>query len=248
MWLDNASEDAINLFWKLGGEIEPFPRSLERSVALALPVAIVKLPRLRLGDVEGWLQRRGTVFQFNCQSRAIRGCLIAYSGTGMIFIDGVDSDDERRFTLAHEIAHFVVDYWQPREKASAKLGNTIAEVMDGIRSPSVSERVHALLASTPIGVHTNLMERNEKSGTMNPNVWEIEGRADKIALALLAPPDVVVTEADISARRFEERQSSMMSLLCNRFGLPSSAASSYSRSLLISIGKGPSWAEAIRLR
>lgn len=244
MWLDNASQDAVNLFWQLCGEVEPFPRSLERSIALALPVALVKLPKLRLHDVESWLQRRRVSFRFNCQSRAVRGCLIAFGGEGLIFVDGADHDDERRFTLAHEIAHFIVDYWQPRERAIKRFGDTVAEVLDGLRPPSVNERLYALLASTSIGVHTDLMERED----VDAELWEIESRADKIALALLAPPEAVLSEVDLSATKFDQRQAATTIVLRESFGLPASVAKSYGRSLLTAIGKGSSWVENIRLK
>lgn len=246
MWLDNASQDTVNLFWQRCGELEPFPRNLERSVALALPLTIVKLPKLKLRGVEFWLRRRGAAFQFDCQSRAVRGCLIAFGGCGFIFIDGADPDDERRFTLAHEIAHFMIDYWQPREKAISKLGGDIVEVIDGTRSPTVGERVSALLGSIPIGLHTNLMERGlpDETGV----VWAIENRADKIALALLAPPETVLALVNLDAPAFEERQAALKAILCAQFGLPEPIATAYSRSLLTKIGKGPSWVESIRLR
>ena len=38
VWLDTSGQDAVRSFWELCGEVEPFPRSLERSLALALPV------------------------------------------------------------------------------------------------------------------------------------------------------------------------------------------------------------------
>lgn len=247
-WLDSAAQDAVNLFWQRCGEVEPFPRNLERPVALALPVAVVKLPRLRLRDVEAWLRRRGRPFQFSEHSRPLRGCLLAFGGQGLIFVDGADPDDERRFTLAHEVAHFMVDYWQPREKARQRFGEAITEALDGHRPLSVGERIHALLTGISIGVYTDLMERNEASGGMNLHVWQIENRADQVALALLAPPEAVLAEADMSAWRFEDRQRAMTALLCGRFGLPLAAAQSYSARLLSALGKGRSWLESMGLR
>ena len=89
-WLDNESQDAVDLFWRSAGAFEDFPRTLERPLALALPVALVKLPRLRLKDVEHWLKARSIPFSFNCQSRAMHGCLVAFAGQGVIFVDGAD--------------------------------------------------------------------------------------------------------------------------------------------------------------
>lgn len=177
----------------------------------------------------------------------MRGCLVAFRGDGFIFVDGSDPEDEQRFTLAHELAHFLTDYRLAREKAIKKFGPDITEVFDGLRQPTVTERVHALLAGTHIGVYTNLMERNEASGDFNSSVWQIEDRADRIALALLAPPEEVLTMA-AAASQFAERHSAITALLRRHFGLPESIAAAYGRSLLVSIGRGPSWVETLRLK
>lgn len=242
MWLDNAAQDMVDLFWRRCGTEEPFPRNLERSVALALPVCIVYLPRLGLRSVESWLQQRGVAYHFNCDTRAVRGCLVAYRGEGLVFIDGADLDDQRRFTIAHEVAHFMVDYWQPRERAIARLGQGVADVIDGLRPPTVAERVNALLTHTPAGVHTDLMERE----CIRADLWKIEDRADQVALALLAPPQAVLAATDLSAGRFDQRRASLTTVLCDQFGLPVSVAQTYTYALLAAIGKGPSLAEYFR--
>lgn len=247
MWLDNASRDAVNMFWDRCGAVEDFPRRLDRSIALALPVWVVKLPRLRLSAIEGWLAHRGVNFQFNCRDRALRGCLVACDGEGAMFVDGADPEDEQRFTVAHETAHFIIDYWAPREKAIEKFGQAIAEVFDGSRRPTVTERVHAALTGTAIGVYTNLMERDEARADFNPSAWEIEDRADRIALALLAPPEEVLAMADTTPAQFAERHSAITFLLRRHFGLPEAIAVTYGRSLLDAAGRGPSWVETLRL-
>jgi hypothetical protein len=248
MWLDNVSQEAVDRFWQQCGEPEPFPRTLEKSVSLALPVAIVKLPRLKLHIIESWLARCGVPYSFNCRSRSVRGCLIAYGGHGTIFIDGTDRDDEQRFTIAHELGHFMSDYLIVRETAISKFGELITDVLDGLRRPTVTERVHAALASTSLVIYTNLMERDEKSNSTHPGVWKIEDRADRIALALLAPPEDVISSTDISADNFQQRHRAMMSVLCERFGLPVQIADTYAWSLLENVGRGPSWAETLRPR
>jgi hypothetical protein len=245
MWLDDASQQVVDEFWRRCRESEAFPRRLERPLALALPVALVKLPRLRLQDIERWLRRRGLAFAFGCDSRAVRGCLLAHAGQGLLFVDGADPDDEQRFTIAHETAHFLVDYWLPRIRAAARLRPEAAEVMDGVRPATITERVHAVLGSVPIGPYWSLMERNLAADTAE--LWEAENRADRVAAALLAPPQAVLPLIDLAVGPFARRLNQVENVLREGFGLPGPVAAGYGRALLVAAGRGPSWVEALGL-
>ena len=92
-------------FWRLVRRPEPFPRVLESSVAWALPLAIVKLPRLSIFELINWLEQREISISFQAADRRLRACLVARNGRGFVFLDGADVQDEQRFSLAHEIAH-----------------------------------------------------------------------------------------------------------------------------------------------
>lgn len=236
----------VEAFWERAGTIEPFPRDLVNSAELALPLRIVSLSPLELSCVERWFWQRGSRFRFNCESRMVRGCLIAYGGNGFIFIDGSDCKDERRFTVAHEVSHFLIDYWYPRQRALKKYGTDIVEVLDGQRTPTPSERISALLSRVPIGLQMNLMERGNVEEVMN--VWKVENRADRIAVALLAPTEAVLRLADLSGMIYQERIDVTVSLLQADFGLPAPVARGYAVSLLSSAGKGPSWTELLKLK
>lgn len=243
--MDNNSQEAVELFWKLCGEDNDFPRNVERVVALALPLTIIKIPGLNLRAAENWLRQRGVPFHFGCASRAVRGCLVAFAGRGLIFIDADDPEDEQRFTAAHEAAHFLADYWLPRQKALKKFGAAIANVMDGFRRPTPAERINAVIVGTRIGVYTDLMGR-EANEPHNNEVWDIEDRADSIALEILAPQAQVLSSINIpTGGKFTQRVQAVGEELKNRFGLPASISQSYSHSLLKNIGQGPSWMESL---
>ncbi len=220
LWLS----ETVSRFWSLAGEEESFPRSLERSVALALPLAIVKLPRLRLRGVEEWLRRRGISCQLAVGDRLLRGCLAAYRGTGLVFIDGADSADEVRFTLAHEVAHFLVDYQMVRERAAQRLGPAIFEVLDGLRPPTREERVHAILSSAALGLHLHLMERSAH-GCTEDGIDEAERRADRLALELLAPAEEV--RRRLIERRRPASIEAAVEVLSLEMGLPAAVAREY---------------------
>lgn len=247
-WLDNATQDLVDEFWARCGEVEPFPRTLERPLALALPLALVKVPDLQLSRIEAWLNRRRVPFSFRCSNRAVRGCLVAYAGQGVIFLDGADPADEQRFSLAHEIGHFLVDYWRPRQTTIFKLGPGIAEVLDGARPATLAERVHAILGACPVGVHINLMEREQRDDDLSGTLESVEDRADRVALALLAPPEQVLGQRSPERSSFEERQVAVRESLIYQFGLPPNIANVYGRALLNAIGRGPSFLEQLGLR
>jgi hypothetical protein len=248
MWLDSVSRQLISEFWEGCGEDEPFPRDLVRSLALALPVALVSLPRLSLRDIEAWLIGKSIHYGFSSESRPVRGCLVAWGGHGVIFVDGADADDERRFTIAHETGHFLCNYWRPRRDAIARYGRCITEVLDGARLPTINERVFAALEGTRIAVHTDLMERDQGVENLNGEVWQIEAMADRIGLELLAPLYAVLRSADLSGAAYEERLQHITSLLRTEFGLPFQVSIVYGRKLLNMAGRGQSWLESLGLR
>ena len=123
-------------FWKDVGKPEPFPRSLEPAVYWALPLGVFKLPRLWVSDVQVWLAEQGIQFELETEDRSLHGCLIARLGRGCVFLNGTDSDAELRFSLAHEVAHFLLDYHLPRQAAVNRLGPSVLEVFDGLRRSS----------------------------------------------------------------------------------------------------------------
>lgn len=222
LWLS----ETVAEYWDLAGGEEPFPRSLERSVSLALPLAIVKMPRLRIRSIEEWLDRRGIVCGIAFGDRLLRGCLVAHRGCGLIFIDGADTPDELRFTLAHEVAHFIVDYHQVRERASRLLGPRVLEVLDGMRPPTADERVHAILGSAPLGLRLHLMQRSA-FGYGEGSVDEAERRANRLAVELLAP----LEEVRRRLHRVSDRASAeeAMGILVADMGLPPAVARWYAR-------------------
>lgn len=230
-WLVETAES----FWKRAGTVPPVPRDLAAVVPIALPVAVVLLPALALDRVEAWLERRGCGYRFPCAERRLRGCLVALAGRGIVFVDGADAPAERRFTLAHEAAHFMLDYQRPRRRAVAKLGDGIVEVLDGKRPPTRTERIDAALTACPLGVHTHLLERDHRYGAV---IATIEERADRLACELLAPA------ADIPPHAATATE--LASDLRETFGLPDSIASAYARYLLRERGAGPSFVKWLR--
>jgi len=131
--------------------------------------------------------------------------------------------------MAHEVAHFLLDYEEPRRRAIERLGPRINEVLDGQRSPTPEERVDALLANAPVGLYAHFMHR--VGGVIAAdNVLEAESQADLLAFELLAPEAEVwgAVPKSFSKRTFTARRASLQRLLVRRFGLARDAAQKYS--------------------
>jgi IrrE N-terminal-like domain len=214
-------------FWKEVGKLEPFPRTLSRAIHQTLPLRVRYLPGLRLAEVRDRLQRDGISLPDDAVDRLLRACLTARYGHGFIFIDQNDPEDEQRFSLAHELAHFLRDYWQPRHRACHRLGEHVLEVFDGKRPPTTAERINALLAHVPIGFHVHLLERDGQDRLVDRAVARAEDEADLLAYELLAPAAAV--SATMVA---QEEHAVLVRVLQEKYRLPAAQARAYSQHLL----------------
>ncbi len=208
-------------FWEAAGMREPFPRNLRRPIARALPVMVVSFPGLHLRDVRDWCAGQGLGFPCAATDRRLFGFLLARNGGGCVFLDGAGPEDEQRLTLAHELAHFLRHYWQPRAAVSARLGQEALAVLDGQRPPTAAERVGAVLAGVPVGVHYHLLERTEETALPAGTVAGSEDEADRLAYELLAPAEEVL------ARAGEAMGEDLAEILRGEFGLPVAHARRY---------------------
>jgi hypothetical protein len=242
---DEALRAVAEGFWAQVGEPEPYPRTLEASVLWALPVVISKSRDLSVDSVEGWLRRRGVPFGLGCHDRSLRACLVSYGGRGLIFLEATDTEEELRFSLAHEVSHFLLDYLLPRRRAIRRFGSGVTEILDGRRRPTAGERVDAFLANVPIGVNAHLMERAVVGSIGRAVVLDVESRADRLALELLAPEaEVKLRVADLGGRgSFQQTVNNTVDVLIDTFGLSSKIADGYGLSLCRSWYDGPSFRE-----
>jgi len=235
-------------FWNIFPEREAFPRSLEKAVLWRLPIAIVKLPCLGLKNMRSWCSQRNISLNINMPNRFLRACLIARKGCGIIFIENGDSENEYRFGLAHEISHFLLDYYWPRRQAATIFGKTIYDVLDGNRDPTPSEKLNSILKATKIGLFLHLMERSIDGSINNSHIIEVEDRADRLALELLAPKVEVLQRVanNRSLTRDVEFSRNVCNILVDEFGLTYTTAEHYSRVIIQYCKKRRSFSKWIR--
>ncbi len=233
MTRDYLLEALAEEFWRLAGCAPEGAVDLEAAASYALPVEIVSVAQLRLQHVAARMQHLGVDTQFAGRDRRLRGCLVAYRGNGLILIDADDPLDEQRFTLAHELAHFLIDYQAPRQRALEALGEAVLPVLDGLRPRTLAERLHAVLAGAHLGVLHHVMERPDV-GLPSGKVLDMEDRADRLALEILAPEALILQKlrAPHAPKTFRSRLLYLKDALINERGLPPTLASDYAYRLL----------------
>ncbi len=210
-------------FWERAGPPPPFPRDLRGAVARSLLGSIVPLADLSVGRVLNWLSAAGVAPPvLRGPERPLRGALFARHGVGFLFVAADDDPAERRFTVAHELAHLLGDYFWPRQRAAAAHGPAVLDVLDGRRPPTVAERVHAVLRDVPAGPFAHLMARDDPRRASA--VAFAEREADRLACELLAPA------ADVCAR-LGVRADRAARVLAETYGLPPAVASAYAAEL-----------------
>jgi hypothetical protein len=214
--------DLADQFWNAVGVPPAFPRDLRES-AVWFGLVVVELPDLSVTAVCHWLTERLTPIELSEPDRRLRGCLDADGGQAFAFLDATDDAAERRFSLAHEIGHYLRDYWGPRELVKSRLGLSAVDILDGLREPTFEERLSAVLRNVSVGPFSHLMRRDESGRPLTPEERRSEAAADRLAFELLAP----AKELDECETRDE-----LMGRLVGEYGLPFEPASRYAALLI----------------
>jgi len=221
LWVIEAAEH----FWKLAGAEEPFPRELRCAVGFAVPVSVWYLPRLRTAEIDDWARRYGLPCRLSLRDRPLRACTVAHDDRAVVLIDSTDDPDEQRFSLAHELGHFLRDYDEPRERARQVLGRQAVEVLDGRRLATFDERVGGVLRGVELEAYVHLMERTPDGHAASAAISTAEHQADLLAYELLAPHTAVqklLSQFPAGEWRFHGAR-----LLQEAFGFPPAPAARY---------------------
>ena len=193
-----------------------FPRDIELA-ALSQPVHVELILDLTLAKIDAWLHRYlNWMPAVAMDNRRLRGCLVAHRGRALIFLEATETDEERRFTLSHELAHFIGHYLAARNLAIARLGPTIVAVLDGDRPPTAAERLSGVLARCPLGIFRDVLGR-DGGEPLTAAAERMEAEADAAAFLAIAPPAEVAAQCANAGRRLD--RAGVLQTLTADFGL-----------------------------
>lgn len=212
-------------FWAAAGEPPPFPRDLRAGLCWLPHLHVVEVSNLTLASAAEHFARHGVPCAAPAEDRRLAGCFGGHRGTGVILIDPTLELPELYFTLAHELAHYLRDYDSPRRKTAARLGPRVLEVLDGLRPPTVNERLAGVLRGVTVGPHTHHLDRDRRGRIVTAAAAESEAAADRLSYELLAPFDAV-DALGLSGR------CELASALASHFRLPPAEAAKYAAILV----------------
>jgi len=241
-------------FWKAAGIKPVYPLTasdLEHAAFLLYPVNIIKLNHLSISSINQWLSGNRISNFIHTEEKQLFGLLFVRKGHAFIFLDGTSSPGEQLITLAHEIAHYILEIDQPRKIAIAKYGTGIIDVFDGLRQPSESEKLSAIISHIGVRPHLHLVEKLEMNNEGRWRVWVAESDADALAWELLAPEYLVRKrlKSEGNSLLFNELKDTLPNLLSDYFQLPQAIAEVYANKLIYSwTSGGPSVAEWLGLQ
>lgn len=218
-------------FWEAAGGAPPFPREIVVTTPYVLPLAFVSLPELSTRTARRWLLARGLAARLPGPERALHGLLIAQRDGGIVFLNERDPPEEQRFTAAHEVAHYLMDYYAPRERVRQRLGAEVLEALDNGEALSVAQRIDALLADVPLSALIHSVD-SLPSGELLCATLQAESSADRLALELLAPAEEVWRRCRTAlSGPYRGLAARVSEALRDEFGLPTKVAEAYARRL-----------------
>lgn len=234
---------AVQDFWaKLGPARDNRP--IEEFAPLALPLAVVPIPRLRISTAAEWLSTRGVEPDLPYADRALRGLLLSWRGSSLLFVDGGLDAADRRLTVGHEVGHVALHYLPERTRLR-RLSPALLGVVDGHRELTPAERVSATLEGVPLGVQTHMLARDAR-GDAAASTEAAEREAAEFALELVAPEASVVKLLRRELPRttpYAEAAERAQALVEAAFGLPPDEARARARGGLSALGRSPGFFE-----
>ena len=104
-----------------------------------------------------------------------------------ILVEKNDAEDERRFTVAHEAAHHILEVKRHQERVARRMGRDFIGVLHGLREATPDERIDAWLHDVRADALVHFMDRAPTDEYGCARTLYAECLADDLAVEILAP-------------------------------------------------------------
>ena len=228
-------------FWKRAGGRSGYPADIAYAVMCALDVYVDEVANLTPASAAARIGRGGLWQSDGVYERGLRGCVIVGQAGAAILVEKSDDEAEKRFTIAHEVAHYILEVKRHHERASDRLGPEFADALYGLREATPTERIDAWLSNARSEAFAHFMDRAPGGGYGCSRTLEAECAADDLAVEILAPRSELA--AAISSMGFSGSLKVARRIAERRYGLPEGIAERYAGRVVWQAKGGPSSAE-----
>ena len=146
-------------FWKRAGGRPDFPADIGYAAMCALEVYVEEVGDLTTFTAASRIEGVGIRIPDGNSERRIHGCLVVGRRGAAILVEKSDDAAQKRFTIAHECAHFILEVRTDQERAAIRLGHDFSGVLHGHREATPIERLDARLHNIRSDALVHFMDR-----------------------------------------------------------------------------------------
>lgn len=230
-------------FWATTQAEFRYDYDIVKAVESSLNVHLIRMQQLNPTKIISWLASHNMDIPFESKATHLNGALLIKNDNVIMFIDAAENAVQQRYTLAHQVSHFLLNYQMPKERAIMTLGKEIAQVLSGNTEASVTQLVQSTVSNITGNVYTLLIEKWDESTSFDWELLRTKDPAVSLTLELLAPRYQIINEtASVGARlRYSPFKRKCQELLIDKYRIPSEIAHKYASELAGSVTSGPSF-------
>lgn len=241
---DDSTRYWADWFWKRAGGRSGLPADIAYAAMCALEVYVEEVEDLTTVTAASRMQGAGIRVPDGVSGRRVHGCLVVGRRGAAILVEKNDDAAQKRFTIAHECAHFIFEVKTNQERATCRLGHDFSGVLHGLREAASIERINAQLHNVRSDALVHFMDRTAAGGYGCGRIHEAECLADDLAVEILAPrAELIESLYSFGPMGFSESLRAARRIAERRFGLPEMIAEWYANRVVWQLKGGPSTAE-----
>lgn len=236
-------------FWSTVDQVYRENFDILGAVETSLTIDLIQLQKLSLRKIQDWLDARKINIAIDAIDRDLHGALLIKAGSVCMFVEEAGDEIQQRFTIAHEVSHFLLDYQIPLERALLQFGAEIEEVLNGNQKATRSQLVTSMINGVNLEPYSFLIEKTGNGSFLSWSNFNAENEADYLALELLAPRTKVINEAIASATllTYSQFKRKSQEILKDKYRIPSEVAHQYASELAYLVTNGPSFLDKLGL-
>ena len=231
-------------FWRRASGPSGFPVDIQYAAMSALEVYVEEVEGLTTSNAFSRIQNPERGESDQIAKRRLHGCIAVSRKGAAILVEESDDEAQKRFTVAHEAAHFILEVKRRQERVESRLGHEFSDILHGRLEATPTERIDAWLRNVRSDALLHFMDRLPGGGYGCARTAVSECLADELAVEIIAPrSELIAATSSFETMSFSDSIIAAQRVAERRFGLPEEIAERHvGRALWRSRG-GPSAAE-----